>query len=176
MDPAHHFGGFINQHADLSTPTSGWDWKALRATALRECRAVLGDSQDAEDAAQQALIRAWRFASRCRSPGRPEPWVRAIARREALRLMARRPAPHSNLEDAGVVGDDDHAECVERRADVVEALGRLDEQDRRLLLMQYWQERTCSETAAELGMPVGTVKIRLHRSRKRLADLLGEAR
>src|SRR5919197_3714887 len=66
----------------------GWDWSWARALCLREAQRVLGRNAAAEDAAQEAVIRAWRQQARCRTPERPAPWIATIARREALRLVA----------------------------------------------------------------------------------------
>src|SRR4051794_12269275 len=66
-----------------------WDWGELRQRCLRETRRVLGQGGAAEDATQEALIRAWRQRDSCQDPRRPGPWISTIARREALRLAGR---------------------------------------------------------------------------------------
>lgn len=104
--------------------------------------------------------------------------MRTISRREALRWHGRRGELACDVEELAGAGSGSGSEftaAAELRADVAAAVRRLDEGDRRLLLMQYWQEVSCAEVAERLGMPVGTVKIRLHRSRRRLAGLLAAA-
>src|SRR5687768_901421 len=66
-----------------------WDWSDLRLRCLTETRRVLGHGGAAEDATQEALIRAWRQRDSCQDPRRPGPWISTIARREALRLASR---------------------------------------------------------------------------------------
>src|SRR3712207_3939337 len=70
--------------------TAEWKWDALRASCEREVARLVRDPADREDAVQEALVRAWRQRSSCRTPRSPEAWVRQIARREALRLVAAR--------------------------------------------------------------------------------------
>jgi RNA polymerase sigma-70 factor (ECF subfamily) len=118
------------------------------------------------------LLRAWRHAGRARAAD-PEPWVRAIARREALRLRARaagREAPLEALADRP--GAEHRTERDDAALDVRTALAGLSAADRRMLFDLYWADRPVRDIAQDLGMPVGTVKIRMHRSRRRLESLL----
>jgi len=99
--------------------------------------------------------------------------VAAIARREALRRAALRlEAP---LEE-GRAGEDAAAagafEALARRLDVQAALGALEPEERRLLDLRYGSDMTQRAIAEELGVPEGTVKVRLHRLRVRLKDEL----
>lgn len=83
-----------------------WNWTDVRALCLREARRVLGPSSAAGDAAQEAAIRAWRQRERCQTPARPDAWLAAIARHEALRLLAER--REQSLEESvpALAGDD----------------------------------------------------------------------
>jgi RNA polymerase sigma-70 factor (ECF subfamily) len=145
---------------------------------LREARTeaarVLRDRTRADDAAQEAAIRAWRYAHACRDARRPGPWVRAIARREALRIAARGAPPAGESATEA----EDHAageldRVVAERVDVRRALAlTTDVLDRRLLAHRYWEGRSEAEIAALTGLPVGTVKVRLHRARRRLRHQL----
>jgi RNA polymerase sigma-70 factor (ECF subfamily) len=149
-----------------------WDWTALHDVALKEARAVLRDDHAAQDAAQEAALRAWRNAAACRAPGAPEAWVRTIARREALRLL--RPATLT-LEDDVAVADAAAApvdEAVVLRADVGRAVGGLSEHERVVVEHHYWDDLTCVQIAEAMRVPVGTVKIRLHRARHKLRERL----
>ena len=113
------------------------------------------------------MLRAWRHRDACHDAHAPEPWVRAIARREALRVAARRRGEDmAGLEDDAVARADerDHAGSL----DLHGALATLSAEDREILLRHYWGDQSCAQTAAALGMPEGTVKIRLMRGRGRL--------
>src|SRR5881396_1341718 len=123
----------------------GWDWTWARALCLREAQRVLGRNAAAEDAAQEAVIRAWRQRSRCRTPERPDPWIATIARREALRLAAGdRERP---LEDVSGGEAPSPEASVVLRTDVHRALATLDARDRRLLAARYWGDLTHVQSA-----------------------------
>jgi len=152
---------------------SAWDWGLVVAWCQSEARRTIGRSPAAEDAAQEAALRAWRRRRQCRTPGEARPWVAAIARREALRAVARGRAEEPlGDEEASVPGGVPGAELA---YDVRAAVGRLDPESRRLLLLRYWLDLTQEETARTLGIPEGTAKVRLHRVRHTLRAELAEA-
>jgi RNA polymerase sigma-70 factor (ECF subfamily) len=123
---------------------------------------------EAEDIAQDALLRAWRRRSTLRDADRRVQWLAAIVRNEAFRQHARvRPDPTSTIEEHEGVEDAQVVATVEQ-ADLHEALKRISDRDRRLLAMRYEEDLTQSAIAARLGIPEGTVKVRLHRARNRL--------
>ena len=156
-----------------ATDGHDWDWERLRATCLREARRLLGSaSAAADDAAQEATIRAWRQSASCRSPETPEPWVAAIARREALRLLAKR--SELSIDEPDVADTRQNVEDLDGSLDVRRALKVLDSQDRQLLVGVYWQDLSNSELAEQLGLAEVTVRVRLHRLRSRLRNTLVE--
>jgi RNA polymerase sigma-70 factor (ECF subfamily) len=156
----------------LAAGPAGWDWLRLRALCLREAQRVLGRGAAAEDAAQEAAIRAWRQRSRCLTPDRPEPWVATIARREALRIAAQPRELPIEDEPAGAAPPDEAD--IELRVDVRRAILGLTPEDRLLLITRYWHDLTQDHAAVVLNLPAGTVKVRLHRLRGRLRDILAE--
>ena len=147
------------------------DWAGLRRYCLAETLRVLRNREDAEEAAQEALLRVWRHRGARRSAGWL-PWVKAIARNEALRIAARRSRfaqreVHDDGEAPDVRGAPDLDGVVESLS--VEPLLRpLKQDDRDLLRLRYEEDLTNLEIARRLGMPEGTVKVRLHRLRGRL--------
>jgi RNA polymerase sigma-70 factor (ECF subfamily) len=140
--------------------------------ALREAQRILGCTTAADDAAQETILRAWRHSATCRTVDRPEAWLRAIARREALRVLTRTAA----TEQLGTTepGERDHADEVAERIDVSRALRRLSGRERDVVLRHYWQGMSCEEIARELACPLGTIKVRLHRARQKLGPALAE--
>ena len=139
-----------------------------------QLRLLTGDLAAAEDAAQEAFVRAasrWRQLSRY---DQPEAWVRMTAFRVAVdglrragrqrRLVARlggRRAPQAELDPQ------DQA--------VVEALGRLPLAIREVLVLHHCLDLPVETVAAQTGVSPGTVKSRLSRGRERLAALLAPA-
>jgi RNA polymerase sigma-70 factor, ECF subfamily len=103
----------------------------------------------------------------------PLRWVGRIAHNEGRRYWARsgreelQPEPQPDA-DAG-----DWTAGVLVRAHVAGALADLGDAERRVVELRYGEDQTHSAIAGRLGMPVGTVKARLHRARHHLKDALG---
>jgi RNA polymerase sigma-70 factor (ECF subfamily) len=135
-----------------------------------EARRLLGSTAEADDAVQEALLRAWRNRARCRTPEAPLPWLLAITRNEALRIRARAPVagPDDPAEQELGGVPDSRVESAPARVDLMRALTHLPEQDRLLLQMRYGEDLTQASVARQLGIPEGTVKVRLHRLRAHL--------
>ncbi len=123
---------------------------------------------EAEDIAQDALLRAWRRRSTLRDSDRRNQWLATIVRNEAFRQHARlRPDPTSSIEFSEGAEDEQVLATVEL-ADLHAALDLLSERDRLLLEMKYQEDLTQGMIARRLGIPEGTVKVRLHRARNKL--------
>lgn len=145
-----------------------WDWRALRAVSQVEIRRVLGGDSAVEDATQEALVRAWRKRASCQTPANPIPWMRVIARREALRLVGRDREAPLDATDPQSTSDPDAITTI----DLTRAVGRLGPAERAVLVLRYWQDLTQIEAARRLKIPAGTARVRLHRARARLRDEL----
>ncbi|MEA2443338.1 MAG: hypothetical protein QOJ12_630 [Thermoleophilales bacterium] len=129
---------------------------------------MLANGDDVEDAVQEALLRAWRHQDSCRDGAAQGAWMRAIARNEAYRVLARaKPRDELDEDTEGPSGAID-ADEITRRIVVREAISRLPPQDRALALLRYDADLEHPRIAGLLGMPEGTVKVRLHRIRQRL--------
>jgi RNA polymerase sigma-70 factor (ECF subfamily) len=157
---------------------ASWDWSAIRAACSREARRLVYDAHDAEEAAQEAVFRAWRHRSSCRSPEDPIPWVSHIARMEAYRVLDRRRTrgqreSHDDSEAPGAAPPP--TDDVVLRLDVAAALRRLSEADRALVHARYVDDLTQAEVARRFDVPEGTAKVRLHRVRNTLRSLLDQA-
>jgi RNA polymerase sigma-70 factor (ECF subfamily) len=136
---------------------------------------VVADEDAAEDATQEAMIRAWRRRRACRSPHAPEPWLRSIARNEALRELERRARAADRTDGENGEPDvpsDGYEEGVLRRLTVDHAVAQLAEEDRLLVRLRYSLDLPDVDIASELGIAESTVRVRLFRIRKRLRELL----
>lgn len=121
------------------------------------------------------MLRAWRRRSTLRDSDRRNQWLAAIVRNEAFRQHARvRPDPTATIEFYEGAEDERVLRTVEL-ADLHEAMERLSERDRKLLEMRYEEDLTQGAIAVRLGIPEGTVKVRLHRARAKLRMLYARA-
>jgi RNA polymerase sigma factor (sigma-70 family) len=144
----------------------------LRRYLLR----TLGARPEAEDVVQDTWLRVVRALPRLEDPARLRAWLFGIARR-ALMDQLRRDYGRANdvaLElaeaDAGMISDDaqwqlERDESIALLADSLEALPLV---EREVLVLFYLQELTLDQLALVLEVPVGTVKSRLFRARRRL--------
>jgi RNA polymerase sigma-70 factor, ECF subfamily len=154
-----------------------WDWGELRSRSRAEALRVLGDPHTADEAAQEAMSRAWRQRRKCRTPGTPGPWVAQIARNEAFRLRAGEQkqshvASRAAEEYAGVSLFAE--EELISKVSVQQMLAGLTLEERRLIDLRYGEDLAQPAIAELLGVPEGTVKVRLHRLRKRLRKVITE--
>jgi RNA polymerase sigma-70 factor, ECF subfamily len=137
---------------------------------------VLRDPRDAEEAAQEALLRAWRHRSELKRPEARAAWVAAIAHNEALRQADRRRridgAERSGDAGEELAADDPELAGVLDRLAFQRLVGFLPPADRRLLELRYVDELAYSQIADVLSAPEGTIKVRLHRLMKRLKPLM----
>jgi RNA polymerase sigma-70 factor (ECF subfamily) len=165
----------MDQLSVLARPD--WDWAGLRRRSRAEAMRVLGDPCRADDAAQEAVTRAWRLRDRCRDPHRPEPWVAQIARNEALRLRAgdkKQIDMATRATEEWISADFPAEEQLISRLCVQQALSALTLEERRLIDLRYKDDLAQPAIASLLGLPEGTVKVKLHRLRKRLRKVITE--
>jgi RNA polymerase sigma-70 factor, ECF subfamily len=135
---------------------------------------MTGDEHEAQDIAQEAVVRAWRHRATVREVADPAGWLAAITRNEAYRVLSRRPATLPLDDDLPRPAPDRHGPAV-TGLDVRRALRELEPLDRTIALLRYREDLTQPRIAQLLNMPEGTVKVRLHRLRLRLRDSLNSA-
>jgi len=155
------------------------------ASLVRACQRILGDQLQAEDAAQEAFVTAYRSLASWRGDGPFGAWLARIAVRIALRQAARRrtvtwiePASEpGSAAEAAAGSSPDPASVVlrsERSATIRTAVAGLDEPYRETVALRFFADRSLAEIAQETGRPLGTVKTHLHRGLQRLRSALGE--
>ncbi|HEV8489378.1 MAG TPA: sigma-70 family RNA polymerase sigma factor [Candidatus Limnocylindrales bacterium] len=149
--------------------------------AIRAAHVIAPDG-DAEDAAQEAFVKAWAALSRFRSGSPFRPWLLRIVTNEARNRrrsagrrtgLALRAAEDRPLGDAAP-SPESAVLAYETRAALVAALNRLRDDDREVIGARYFLDLSEAETADALGIPPGTVKSRLSRALGRLRAGLGD--
>ena len=157
-----------------------------QAVAFRAAYLVTGSAAEAEDAAQDAFVKAHRALGRFR-PGSPfRPWLlrivgnearnrrRAAGRRAALELRAAQASGWRGSAEAP--SPEAAAEAAEERRVLLRAMDLLSDDQRQVVGCRYLLQLSVEETATALGLPEGTVKSRLSRALLRLRELLEPAR
>jgi RNA polymerase sigma-70 factor (ECF subfamily) len=137
---------------------------------LGQVYAMVGNRAEAEDAVAEAYLRAWDRWNRVRDYDSPEAWVRRVAYRIAVsawRKAVNRVRAHHR--DAA----DEHVDAINPdHVALVQALRRISADQRRVIVLHHLVGLSVAEIAAETGTSANTVKTRLVRGRRALADHL----
>jgi RNA polymerase sigma-70 factor (ECF subfamily) len=149
-------------------------YAATAGRLVGQVYAITGNLQEAEDAVQEAFVRASLRWGRIRNYDLPEAWVRRVAinlvRSEARRAGRRLRALIRHGLPQEVPGPSAGEDAT------VQLLEGLPLRYREVLVLYYLVGLSIEETAKQLGAPIGTVKARLSRGRKAVAARLGEER
>jgi RNA polymerase sigma-70 factor (ECF subfamily) len=157
--------------------------------AVGYAASLLGDAQGAEDVAQEAFVEAFSRLASLRVPEAFPGLLKALVRKHCDRLTRRRCLAVISLEDASatedasaaMVGRTDpvqmdptmhHVQEAARREMVQKAVHNLPASEREVVLLFYMGDQSHQHIAETLGIPVSTVKSRLHEARVRLKRLL----
>lgn len=144
---------------------------------FRLCHTLLRERTQAQDAAQESLVRIWKSLDSYDGRASLSSWIYAITRNRCLTAIERERSTES-LSDSELAGRieeipasepepaDEHGELLRELVEL------LPERLRRVLVLYYFEERSTSEVATMLGCPEGTVKTHLFRARAALAEQL----
>jgi RNA polymerase sigma-70 factor (ECF subfamily) len=147
----------------------------LHAVAHR----ILRDIDLAEDATQQALLTVWRDLPQLRDPARFDAWSYRLLVRAcyAEARRTRRWAPNLRLLPADEPSDTDGPGAVVDRDQLERGFRRLSIDHRAVVVLHHYLDMPLDEVAETLGVPVGTVRSRLHHAMRGLrAALEADAR
>jgi RNA polymerase sigma factor (sigma-70 family) len=127
---------------------------------------MLRDPEQAADAVQNALVRAWRDLPTLRDPDRFDAWLRRLLVRacidEARRLRRHRLDIEMTTLDAPAVAD--HGSTIADRDQLERGFLRLGPELRAVIVLHHYFDLPLPEVAVSLGIPLGTAKSRLHRA------------
>lgn len=156
--------------------------RRYQTVAFRTAYLIVGGATEAEDAAQEAFVKAWAALGRFRAGAPLRPWLLRIVANEARNRRAaarRRPtlpldwsdgANRDAIQQASQPADSPEAEAIaaERRHELLTALDTLRDDDRLVIVYRYFLDLSEAEMAEALGCARGTVKSRLSRALDRL--------
>lgn len=142
------------------------------------CYRMLGNAKDAEDAAQESFIRAYRHLKKYDQTRSFATWLLSIASHYCIDRMRKRRLATVSMESipAEVVADrkapnpEKELRVSEQEALIQYLLDDLKPTDRAAVVLRYWYEYSEEEIAETLNLTVSAVKSRLYRSRRSLAD------
>jgi len=151
-----------------------------RDKVFRLTFSMLRDRSQAEDTTQDVFLRIWRALPGYAGQSSLSTWIYAISKNACLSEFRKR-RPHVSIDDdteeyrpelaALSTSDADDSATVS----VGQLLDQLPERYRQAVTLFYMEDKSYEQTAASLGLPLGTVKALLHRARKRLIELTREA-
>lgn len=133
--------------------------------AYRVATCVLRDPVAAEDAVQEAALRAWAGRGGLRDPGRAEAWFARIIVNVCRAELVRRSRRPQTAEIEPSIGPDD---SVDDRDEVGRALARLTPDEQVVVALRFGRDLTVPQIAALTGLHEGTVKSRLHNAQEHL--------
>jgi RNA polymerase sigma-70 factor (ECF subfamily) len=145
---------------------------------------ILGDPDDAEDAVQDAFVRAYRALGSYEERERFAPWLLRIVvnccRTHAARRRRWTPLPDDDagtealIDEAAAGGAVDALEATARREELARAMARLGPEQREAVVLRFGQELSYEEMATVTGVGVSALKMRVQRACTRLRALLSE--
>lgn len=145
--------------------------RSVQAVALE----VLGDYHAAQDAVQEAFVTAYRKLGGLRKGSSFGPWVREIARRQAIRTgrkMQQRKETRQIIAQTDVVSNNGRID--EPNHKLLNALMRLPKHERTVIMLRYFDNHSTKTISEMTGRPIGTVTMRLSRAHVRLRKWLKE--
>lgn len=141
------------------------------------CYRMLGDPDEAEDAAQESFLRAYKGIRRYDRERSFSTWLLSIAAHYCIDLMRRRRYTTISYDDLPQLeppdlnpGPEMALILGENQRRVQSLLASLGPQDRAAVVMRYWHDLSYEQIADALSMTVSAVKSRLHRARREMAD------
>lgn len=141
------------------------------------CYRMLGNAEDAEDAAQETFLRAYQAIRRYDTERSFCTWLLSIAAHYCIDVIRRRRYPTISLEDLAVPdipeiapGMDAKLSLKEEQRKIRDLLHLLDPVDRAAVVMYYWYDFSYEEICQALSLTSSAVKSRLHRARRAMAN------
>lgn len=139
---------------------------------------VLRHREEAEEVTQDAFVKAYQNLQGYQGGSKFSTWLFSITYRTAISKLRARRAETSDLENVpesfAASVDGSNSEVRDRRAALEHALGQLAPEDAAVVSLFYLHEQNVEEIVTATGLSASNVKVKLHRSRKKLFDILNQ--
>lgn len=146
----------------------------LRPAVFSLALAILKDRQTAEDVLQETFVRVYERAASYRPGTNPKAWVVAIARNLAYDAYRRKKLAGQSEENEQAASEGHTSEsAIVQRMELLDALLRLGETERQIVVMHVLAGMKHREIGEELGIPAATVRWKYRQSLSLLADTIG---
>jgi RNA polymerase sigma factor (sigma-70 family) len=141
---------------------------------------ILKNREDAEEATQDTFFKAYQSLAGFKGESSVSTWLYRIVYHTSISMLRKRKETTVDLEGldrmpANISTQPQNGQRLEiqdRKRMIKEALMQLDDDDAFLVLLYYYKEQTVEEIAAITSLSVSNVKVKLHRSRKKLQEIL----
>lgn len=156
-----------------------WDFSRLVeehfSRAVRFCARMLGNVNDGEEVAQQAFVSLYEKGHKPWEKGNPLPFLFRVLRNACVDHVRRRKVrkAEGSLEQVTAQPDLRRADENEVREALLGALAALEEGQREVVLLRYFEELSLKETADAVGKTVGATAMLLSRAKQNLKESLG---
>ncbi len=179
---ASHGGDLLEEHETIALILGG-DQSAFVALMGRYKHMVhtftwrvLRNEMDAEEVTQDVFVKVYQRLGEFKGQGKFSTWLYSIAYRMAISALRSRKKPTGSLEELSAVGKEPASEManpIDERAAILEkALRTLSPEDSAVMTMFYLEEFSVEEIVTVTGLGASNVKVKLHRCRKRLLEIL----
>jgi RNA polymerase sigma-70 factor (ECF subfamily) len=140
---------------------------------------ILKNRQDAEEAAQDTFVKAYKSLAQFKGDSSLSTWLYRIVYHTSISMLRRRSNEVADITHPSVeklIGNHSEngqrLETLDRKKILKEALLKLDEEDSFLVLLFYYKDHSIDEIASITSLSISNVKVKLHRARKKLNELL----
>lgn len=133
---------------------------------------VLENKSDAEEAAQDAFVKAFKYLAGFNRDAKFSTWLYRIVFNTAISYKRKQKVKMQSIDNVHIGYQQDTLEKNDKKRFIEEAIAKLNEADRVAITLFYLQEFSLEEIADITNTPANTVKVRIHRARHRLAEEL----
>lgn len=141
---------------------------------------IVGCAEDAEEIVQDVFLKAFRSLNSYKRDCRFSTWLYRIAYNAAISATRKKKHEYCYIDECTINNVPDEQEAIlfeetgseERVSQLVEAIDRLDSQEKALITLFYYEEKSIEEISEILNISISNVKVRLHRTRKKLCVLI----